>query len=161
MPFIGWAIGKVGESIIGQIDHWVAFLLLALFGWATGILIALVLLTCSILLAQFGIRALVDVAYRGLGMLRSPVYLAGGLIFRQQRKLLQSLPEIAAGSGKVTLKGPVLSEAAENLPPPEGRVRQASAFGGIPAGKAALGSGKVKGVGIADGETQGDVPELG
>lgn len=30
MPFIGWAIGKVGESIIGQIDHWVAFLLL---GW--------------------------------------------------------------------------------------------------------------------------------
>lgn len=43
--------------------------------------IALVLLTCSILLAQFGIRALVDVAYRGLGMLRGPVYLAGGLIF--------------------------------------------------------------------------------
>ncbi len=30
MPFIGWAIGKVGESVIGQIDHWVAFLLL---GW--------------------------------------------------------------------------------------------------------------------------------
>lgn len=44
-------------------------------------IIALVLLTCSILLAQFGIRALVDVAYRGLGMLRGPVYLEGGLIF--------------------------------------------------------------------------------
>ena len=50
--------------------------------WASApTIIALVLLPCSILLAQFGIRALVDVAYRGLGMLRGPVYLAGGLIF--------------------------------------------------------------------------------
>ena len=48
---------------------------------AVDAVIAIALLTCSILLAQFGIRTLVDVAYRGLGLLRGPVYLAGGLVF--------------------------------------------------------------------------------
>lgn len=44
-------------------------------------ILAIVLLGASLLLAQFGIRALVDVAYRALGLLRGPVYLLGGLVF--------------------------------------------------------------------------------
>lgn len=61
-------------------------------------IIALVLLTCSILFAQFGIRALVDVAYRALGMLRGPVYLAGGLIFAPIR--LRQLRRARVGARK-------------------------------------------------------------
>lgn len=44
-------------------------------------ILAIILLGASLLLAQFGIRALVDVAYRALGLLRGPVYLLGGLVF--------------------------------------------------------------------------------
>ena len=47
--------------------------------------IAFALLGCSLLLAQLGIRTLVDVAYRGVGMLRGPVYLLGGLVFAPMR----------------------------------------------------------------------------
>lgn len=32
MPIIGWVIGKMGESIMSQIDHWIAFLLLLYIG---------------------------------------------------------------------------------------------------------------------------------
>ncbi len=32
MPMIGWTIGKMGESFMGQIDHWIAFLLLSYIG---------------------------------------------------------------------------------------------------------------------------------
>ena len=32
MPMIGWAIGKAGEGLISQLDHWIAFVLLALIG---------------------------------------------------------------------------------------------------------------------------------
>ena len=32
MPFIGWALGTQFESYITRIDHWIAFILLALIG---------------------------------------------------------------------------------------------------------------------------------
>ena len=32
MPFIGWALGSQFESYITRIDHWIAFILLALIG---------------------------------------------------------------------------------------------------------------------------------
>lgn len=32
MPFIGWALGTQFESYITSIDHWIAFILLALIG---------------------------------------------------------------------------------------------------------------------------------
>ena len=32
MPFIGWALGTQLESYITRIDHWIAFILLALIG---------------------------------------------------------------------------------------------------------------------------------
>ncbi len=32
MPIIGWLVGKAGESFISQVDHWVAFVLLAFIG---------------------------------------------------------------------------------------------------------------------------------
>lgn len=32
MPVIGWLVGKAGESFITQIDHWIAFILLAFIG---------------------------------------------------------------------------------------------------------------------------------
>jgi len=32
MPLIGWALGKQFESYITSIDHWIAFVLLALIG---------------------------------------------------------------------------------------------------------------------------------
>lgn len=44
-------------------------------------ILAIILLAASLLLAQLGIRTLVDVAYRALGLLRGPVYLVGGLVF--------------------------------------------------------------------------------
>ena len=33
MPVIGWALGSQFMSIIGPIDHWIAFVLLALIGF--------------------------------------------------------------------------------------------------------------------------------
>lgn len=32
MPFIGWLIGKAGESFISSVDHWVALILLSYLG---------------------------------------------------------------------------------------------------------------------------------
>lgn len=32
MPFLGWLIGKAGESFIGNIDHWIALVLLGFIG---------------------------------------------------------------------------------------------------------------------------------
>lgn len=32
MPFLGWLIGKAGESFIGNIDHWIALILLGFIG---------------------------------------------------------------------------------------------------------------------------------
>lgn len=32
MPVIGWLVGKAGESFITQVDHWIAFVLLAFIG---------------------------------------------------------------------------------------------------------------------------------
>lgn len=32
MPVIGWVIGKAGEGLISQVDHWIAFILLAFLG---------------------------------------------------------------------------------------------------------------------------------
>lgn len=32
MPVIGWIVGKAGEEFISQVDHWVAFVLLAFIG---------------------------------------------------------------------------------------------------------------------------------
>lgn len=32
MPFIGWCVGRVGESIITNIDHWIALVLLVFLG---------------------------------------------------------------------------------------------------------------------------------
>lgn len=32
MPIIGWGIGKAGESFIGAVDHWIAFILLGYIG---------------------------------------------------------------------------------------------------------------------------------
>lgn len=32
MPMIGWAIGKAGEGLISQLDHWIAFILLGYIG---------------------------------------------------------------------------------------------------------------------------------
>ena len=32
MPFLGWLIGKAGESFIGSIDHWIALILLGFIG---------------------------------------------------------------------------------------------------------------------------------
>lgn len=32
MPVIGWFAGKAGENFISQVDHWVAFILLAFIG---------------------------------------------------------------------------------------------------------------------------------
>ncbi|MCI9272805.1 MAG: manganese efflux pump [Clostridiales bacterium] len=32
MPMIGWAIGKAGEGLISQLDHWIAFVLLGYIG---------------------------------------------------------------------------------------------------------------------------------
>lgn len=32
MPVIGWLVGKAGEDIITQVDHWVAFILLSFIG---------------------------------------------------------------------------------------------------------------------------------
>lgn len=32
MPIIGWLVGKVGEGIISQLDHWIAFILLGYIG---------------------------------------------------------------------------------------------------------------------------------
>lgn len=32
MPFLGWLIGKAGESFISSIDHWIALLLLSYLG---------------------------------------------------------------------------------------------------------------------------------
>ena len=32
MPAVGWLLGKAGESIIQQVDHWIAFILLAIIG---------------------------------------------------------------------------------------------------------------------------------
>lgn len=32
MPVIGWIIGKAGEGLINQLDHWIAFLLLGYIG---------------------------------------------------------------------------------------------------------------------------------
>lgn len=52
---------------------------------AVDAVIAVVLLACSLALAQLGIRTLVDTAYRALGLLRGPVYLAGGFIFAPLR----------------------------------------------------------------------------
>lgn len=32
MPMIGWTIGKAGEGLISQLDHWIAFVLLGYIG---------------------------------------------------------------------------------------------------------------------------------
>lgn len=32
MPMLGWLIGKAGEGLISQLDHWIAFLLLGYIG---------------------------------------------------------------------------------------------------------------------------------
>lgn len=40
-----------------------------------------VLLTISLLLAQFGVKAIVNQGYKLLALLRGPIYIAGGLIF--------------------------------------------------------------------------------
>lgn len=32
MPFLGWLVGKAGESFISAVDHWIALLLLAYLG---------------------------------------------------------------------------------------------------------------------------------
>lgn len=32
MPVIGWSIGKAGEDIIKEVDHWIAFILLGYIG---------------------------------------------------------------------------------------------------------------------------------
>jgi uncharacterized membrane protein YkvI len=44
-----------------------------------------ILVTVSLLIAQFGIVALVDSGYKFLSLLRGPVYIAGGLIFAPWR----------------------------------------------------------------------------
>ena len=32
MPFLGWCVGRAGESIINNVDHWIALLLLGFLG---------------------------------------------------------------------------------------------------------------------------------
>lgn len=32
MPFLGWAVGKAGESFITSVDHWIALILLCFLG---------------------------------------------------------------------------------------------------------------------------------
>lgn len=87
---------------------------------AVDAVIAIVLLACSLALAQFGIRALVDVAYRALGLLRGPVYLAGGLIFApiRLRAIRRARTEVAdevrdpAGAPASVAPVPELSDLA-------------------------------------------------
>ncbi len=84
-------------------------------------LLAIALLACSLLLAQLGIRTLVNIAYRGLGLLRGPVYLAGGLIFapirlrrlRHARRDAQAGTESAQPGADAPLCAPAVPGVAE------------------------------------------------
>lgn len=48
-------------------------------------ILAVIMLAGSLLIAQLGIKTIVNFAYKGIGLLRGPVYLAGGLIFAPYR----------------------------------------------------------------------------
>lgn len=48
-------------------------------------ILAVIMLAGSLLIAQLGIKTIVNIAYKGIGLLRGPVYLAGGLIFAPWR----------------------------------------------------------------------------